>query len=85
MPSRAPTILVLSITAFQLFFVELKKPFIKKKVQLVEIIAIASEVCIFAFCLVLLERDFTESREHIIGIAMLAVIIFMFATQIMNE
>jgi hypothetical protein len=85
MPSRAPTILILSITAFQLFFIMLKKPFIKKKVQLVEIIAVASEVCIFAFCIVLLERDFTESREHVIGIAMLAVFIFMFAAQMMNE
>ncbi|XP_078177786.1 uncharacterized protein LOC144572199 isoform X2 [Carex rostrata] len=84
-PSRAPTILVLSITSFQLFFIMLKKPFIKKKVQLVEIIAIASEVCIFAFCLVLLERDFTETRERIIGVAMLAVFVFMFAAEMMNE
>lgn len=84
-PSRAPTILVLSITSFQLFFIMLKKPFIKKKVQLVETIAIASEVCIFAFCLVLLERDFTETRERIIGVAMLAVFVFMFAAQMMNE
>ncbi|KAJ4808042.1 Glutathione transport system permease protein gsiD [Rhynchospora pubera] len=84
-PSKAPTILVLSITSFQLFFVMLKKPFIKKKVQLVEIIAVASEVCIFAFCLVLLQRDFTEARERIIGIAMLAVFVFMFTAQMMNE
>ncbi|KAJ3695643.1 hypothetical protein LUZ60_001020 [Juncus effusus] len=84
-PSRTLIIVVLSITSFQLFFLMLKKPFIKKKVQLVEIISLACELCIFAFCLVLIEREFSETRERIIGIAMLAVFSLMFVAQIINE
>ncbi|XP_034673186.1 uncharacterized protein LOC117904606 isoform X2 [Vitis riparia] len=41
--SKAPIIFLLCITSFQLFFLVLKKPFIKKKVQLVEIISVSTE------------------------------------------
>ncbi|KAL0440991.1 UNVERIFIED_CONTAM: hypothetical protein Sradi_0038000 [Sesamum radiatum] len=65
--SRTPTITLLCITSFQLFFMVLKKPFIKKKVQLVEIISVSCQVAIFAFCLVLLEREFPVGTRGKLG------------------
>lgn len=41
---KIPSVILLSITCFQLFFLVLKKPFIQRKVQLVEIISVLSEV-----------------------------------------
>ncbi|XP_063947909.1 uncharacterized protein LOC108218960 isoform X2 [Daucus carota subsp. sativus] len=83
--SKAPTIILLCITSFQLFFMVLKKPFIKKKVQLVEIISVSSELGIFAICFVLLEKTFSAKDEKNIGICMLALFLLAFLPQIMNE
>lgn len=83
--SRTPTVTLLCITSFQLFFMVLKKPFIKKKVQLVEIISVACELTIFAFCLVLLDRQFSPDDERKLGIAMLLVFLLGFVFQMMNE
>ena len=83
--SKTPTIIILSITAFQLFFLVLKKPFIKKRVQFVEIISVASELFVFAASLVLSENDFAESGERRLGFILLAVFAIGFATQLINE
>ncbi|KAA8540802.1 hypothetical protein F0562_024765 [Nyssa sinensis] len=83
--SRTPTITLLCITSFQLFFLVLKKPFIKKKVQLVEIISVSSEVGIFATCLVLLEKEFSAGDQKKIGIFMLALFLIAFLAQMVNE
>ncbi|KAK9021995.1 hypothetical protein V6N11_011954 [Hibiscus sabdariffa] len=55
--SKTPIIILLCITSFQLFFLVLKKPLIKKLVQLVEIISLCCEVGMFATCYVLLEKE----------------------------
>ncbi|KAL8159313.1 hypothetical protein V2J09_000850 [Rumex salicifolius] len=55
--SRSPALTLLCITSFQLFFLLLKKPFIKKKVQLVEIISIACQVGMFATLVEGTKRD----------------------------
>lgn len=83
--SRTPTIALLCITSFQLFFLVLKKPFIKKKVQLVEIISVSSEVGIFATCLVLLEKEFSVEGEKKLGIFMLLLFLVGFIAQMINE
>ncbi|XP_073108633.1 uncharacterized protein [Elaeis guineensis] len=83
--SRIPTIIVLSMTSFQLFFLVLKKPFIKKKVQFVEIISVASEVGIFGACLILRDRDFSDAGERRVGFFMLAVFMVGFTAQMLNE
>uniref|UniRef100_A0A1D1YIJ6 Glutathione transport system permease protein gsiD n=1 Tax=Anthurium amnicola TaxID=1678845 RepID=A0A1D1YIJ6_9ARAE len=83
--SKVPTLVALSITSFQLFFLVLKKPFIKKKVQLVEIISVASEVGVFASCLVLLQQDFSNAGERRVGIFMLAIFCIGFSAQMINE
>ncbi|URD81964.1 transposon protein [Musa troglodytarum] len=84
-PSRIPTLIILSITSFQLFFLVLKKPFIKKKVQFVEIISVAGEVGLFGACLALLEKDFSSANERRIGFFMLALFIITFTAQLVNE
>ncbi|XP_031105543.1 uncharacterized protein LOC116010330 isoform X1 [Ipomoea triloba] len=83
--SRTPTILMLSIAAFQLFFMVLKKPFIKKKVQLVEILSVTSEVGIFTMCTVLLDWQFSARDETRIGIFMLALCIIALLAEMANE
>uniref|UniRef100_A0ACD5ZK20 Uncharacterized protein n=1 Tax=Avena sativa TaxID=4498 RepID=A0ACD5ZK20_AVESA len=87
--SRAHAVVVLALASFQLFFVLLKKPFIKKRVQLVEIVAVASELFVFAACLVLIDRDGGELDEVEesggVGIAMLGVFSLAFAALVCNE
>ncbi|XP_073003266.1 uncharacterized protein [Typha latifolia] len=82
--SKFPTIIVLSITSFQLFFLVLKKPFIKKRVQLVEIMSVASEVAVFA-CFLLIEKDFLDADERNVGFFMIVVFIVGFTAQMINE
>lgn len=83
--SKAPIIFLLCITSFQLFFLVLKKPFIKKKVQLVEIISVSTEVGIFASCLVLLEMEFPAGAEKKIAIFMLLLFLVGYVAQMINE
>ncbi|MQL72572.1 hypothetical protein Taro_004908 [Colocasia esculenta] len=85
MSSRGPTLAALSITSFQLFFLLLKKPFIKKKVQLVEIISVASQLGVLAACLVVLMKNFSDAGQQRIGIFMLALFSFGFCAQVVNE
>lgn len=82
--SKTPTIALLCITSFQLFFMVLKKPFIKKNLQLVEIISVSSELVIFASCLALLDRDFTPRDERRLGIAMVVVFLLSFMVQLIK-
>ncbi|KAM1129088.1 hypothetical protein ACFXTH_038956 [Malus domestica] len=83
--SKTPSITLLCITSFQLFFIVLKKPFIKKKVQLVEIISISSEVGLFATCLLLLEKDFSAGDKTKLGLFMLFLFLVGFIAQMINE
>ncbi|XP_075660429.1 uncharacterized protein LOC142630329 isoform X1 [Castanea sativa] len=83
--SKTPTIILLCITSFQLFFLVLKKPFIKKKVQLVEIISVTSEVGLFAICFVLLEKELSARVETIVGVFMLILFLVGYLPQLMNE
>ncbi|PKI59122.1 hypothetical protein CRG98_020488 [Punica granatum] len=82
---KTPSVTLLCITSFQLFFMVLKKPFIKKKVQLVEIISIATELGLFASCVVLLRKEFLEGDESRIGIFMVALFLVGFFVQMVNE
>ncbi|CAL9031034.1 unnamed protein product [Prunus brigantina] len=83
--SKTPSVTLLCITSFQLFFLVLKKPFIKKKVQLVEIISISSEVGLFATCLVLLEKEFSAGDKTKVGIFMLFLFLVGYVAQMINE
>ncbi|KAK8615491.1 hypothetical protein V6N13_017077 [Hibiscus sabdariffa] len=79
--SKTPIIVLLSITSFQLFFLVRKKPFIKKRVQLVEIISLCCEVGMFATCLVLSEKESSTT----IGIFMLILFLVGFMAQMIGE
>ncbi|KAK2993225.1 hypothetical protein RJ640_005193 [Escallonia rubra] len=83
--SRTPTIILLCITSFQLFLMVLNKPFVKKRVQLVEIVSVSSELGILATCLVLLEKESSAGDQKKIGIFMLFLFSLMFLAQMINE
>ncbi|XP_023519336.1 uncharacterized protein LOC111782764 isoform X2 [Cucurbita pepo subsp. pepo] len=83
--SRTPTVALLCISSFQLFFLVLKKPFIKKKVQLVEIISNTCEVSLFAICAVLIDNDFSISARTKLGITMLVLFLIGYCPQLINE
>lgn len=83
--SKTPALIMLTITAFQLFFLVLKKPFIKKRVQFVEIISVASELFIFAATFNLVDKEASEKDEKQLGFAMLAMFSAAFLGQIINE
>ncbi|RLM98408.1 hypothetical protein C2845_PM06G03680 [Panicum miliaceum] len=82
--SRAHAVVVLSIASFQLFFMVLKKPFIRKRVQLVEILSVASEVFVFAACLALIDRS-AGGEARGVGLAMLGAFALGFTAQACNE
>ncbi|KAK3035350.1 hypothetical protein RJ639_034058 [Escallonia herrerae] len=83
--STAPTIILLCITSFQLFLMVLNKPFVKKRVQFVEIVSVSSELGILATCLVLLEKEFSAGEQKKIGIFMLFLFSLTFLAQMINE
>ncbi|XP_022923836.1 uncharacterized protein LOC111431430 isoform X5 [Cucurbita moschata] len=83
--SRTPTVALLCISSFQLFFLVLKKPFIKKKVQLIEIISNTCEVSLFAICAVLIDNDFSISAQTKLGITMLVLFLIGYCPQLINE
>ncbi|CAI0398581.1 unnamed protein product, partial [Linum tenue] len=84
--SKTPSTVLLCISAFQLFFVVLKKPFIKKKVQLVEIISLSCQVLTFATCLILSKMEPLSTRnETRVGIFMVLVFLTGFLAHTANE
>lgn len=83
--SRTPSIILLCVTSFQLFFLVLKKPFIKKKVQLIEIISVSTEVCLFATCVSLLEKEISDVDETKVGIFMIILFLIGYIAQMVNE
>ncbi|TKW25474.1 hypothetical protein SEVIR_3G122400v4 [Setaria viridis] len=92
-PSRAHAVAVVAIAAFQLFFMVLKKPFIRKRVQLVEILSVAGEVLVFAACLGLIDQSrsgadggwLPDGEARGVGLAMLGAFALGFAAQACNE
>ncbi|CAN1149733.1 hypothetical protein LINPERPRIM_LOCUS18596 [Linum perenne] len=84
--SRTPSTVLLCLTAFQLFFVVLKKPFIKKKVQLVEIISLSCQVITFTICLVISKMEPLSTKgETRLGYVMVLVFLTGFKAHIANE
>ena len=81
-PSRKLIILCLTITSFQLFFLLLKKPFIKKKTQLVEILAVAGEVAVLGCCLKVFSGERTIGKcliFSIVGIFFMQMVVAWYA------
>lgn len=89
--SRAHAVAVLSVASFQLLFMLLGKPFVKKRVQLVETLSVASEVAVFAACLALIDRTASsggwlpDGEARGVGLAMLGAFVLGFAAQVCNE
>ncbi|GAB2289496.1 hypothetical protein Dimus_023806 [Dionaea muscipula] len=90
--SEAPILVLTSITLFQLLFLVVKKPFIKKRVQMVEIISIACELGLFGACLVLFEEETFSSSSQLglgekkeVGIFMLLLFLVGYLALVSNE
>lgn len=85
--SCMPTVILLTITSFQLFFLVLKKPFIKKKVQLVELISLSCEVGFFTTCVVLSKKNpELQARDEMgVGVLLIALFLLGFLAQMVNE
>ncbi|KAL6618646.1 hypothetical protein ACP70R_033785 [Stipagrostis hirtigluma subsp. patula] len=89
--SRAHAAAVLSVASFQLLFVAVKRPFVKKRVQVVEMVSVGSEVFVFAACLALIDRAdgdggrLPDGEERAVGFAMLGAFLLGFAAQACNE
>nr|POE77333.1 hypothetical protein CFP56_45232 [Quercus suber] len=83
--SKIPSIIFLCITCFQLVLLVLQKPFIKKNIQLVEIMSISSEACISVICFVLSVTELPTEDGTIVGVLMLMVFLVGFLPQMMNE
>ncbi|KAK3134674.1 hypothetical protein QOZ80_5BG0409290 [Eleusine coracana subsp. coracana] len=66
-----------SMASLQLLFLVVTKPFIKKRVQLVEMVSLASEVFVFACCQLMM--------IHHGLLAMLGVFLLSFAAQMCNQ
>lgn len=60
--SEIPMKMLICVTSFQLFFMVLKNSFIKKKVQLVGIISVSSQLGIFTIYVVLLRKNFSTHK-----------------------
>uniref|UniRef100_A0A7N2MNV3 Bacterial Ig-like domain-containing protein n=1 Tax=Quercus lobata TaxID=97700 RepID=A0A7N2MNV3_QUELO len=83
--SKIPTIFSLCINCFHLFFLVLEKPFIKKNIQLLEIMAVSSEACISAIMCVLGEKKLSDKDGKKFGILMIILVLVGILPQIMNE
>ena len=83
--SKIPTIFSLCINCFHLFFLVLEKPFIKKNIQLLEIMAVSSEACISAIMFVLGEKKLSAKNGKRFGILMIILVLVGILPQIMNE
>lgn len=77
-------LMLVCITSFQLLFVVINKPFIRKTVQFVEIVSLMSEVGILATCFVI-SNDMTESSKTRIGYFMLGLFVVGYSASLLNE
>ncbi|KAL6841555.1 hypothetical protein ACP4OV_028698 [Aristida adscensionis] len=86
-PPRAHAAAALSIAAFQLAFVLLRKPFVRRRVQVVEAVSVASEVFVLAACVALGGGGWLADggEERGVGLAMLGAFLLGLAAQACNE
>ncbi|XP_030939503.1 uncharacterized protein LOC115964305 [Quercus lobata] len=83
---QIPSIIFLCITCFQLFFLVLEKPFIKKNIQRIEFMSIFSEACISVIYFVLSEtKELKAKKATIVGWLMIAVFLVGFLPRIIYE
>ncbi|KAL4198739.1 hypothetical protein AMTRI_Chr03g47550 [Amborella trichopoda] len=85
LPVRIPAIAVFSIAGFQLVFLTIKKPFIRKRMQLVEIVSVASEAIILGACMTVIVKAYKVQDQKAVGIFFISLAMIAFLTQVMNE
>lgn len=83
--SRKQILVVFSITTFQLLFLVVERPYISRRVQIVEIISVSCEAGFFALCLFLLAADHAAFDHKNIGFFMICLLLLSFIAQLINE
>jgi hypothetical protein len=76
---------VVGVTALQLAYLMAVRPFRRRAVQAVESIALLCELGIFITALALLAKRHPTNLNHGAGIFMLALLVFSFVAQLVNE
>ncbi|XP_049936469.1 uncharacterized protein LOC116264164 isoform X2 [Nymphaea colorata] len=82
---KFPVFFIFCITIFQLLFIVLKKPFIQKMVQFVEVVTVTTEAGVFAACIILLDRNSTVANDGLLGTFMIVTFAIGFISQMINE
>ncbi|KAF3784447.1 hypothetical protein EJ110_NYTH30086 [Nymphaea thermarum] len=82
---KFPVFFIFCITIFQLLFMVLKKPFIQKMVQFVEVVTVTTEAGVFAACIILLDRNSTVANDRLLGTFMIVMFATGFISQMINE
>ncbi|KAK6920680.1 hypothetical protein RJ641_014358 [Dillenia turbinata] len=81
--TKAPAIILLSLSSLQLFFLVLTKPFILRRLQFVETVAVAAEVVMFAIT-VFSKQEPYEHGKKAVGITLLALFLVSYLVQTIN-
>lgn len=77
--------LVLAVTAAQLLYLVITKPFQRRFVQVVETVSLLCEIGIFIAAMVILAHNRPYDTYFGIGVFMLALLVLSFVAQIANE
>ncbi|KAG0609988.1 hypothetical protein M758_7G030200 [Ceratodon purpureus] len=77
--------IVLGVTAVQLVYLVVVKPFRRRGVQVVETIALLCELGVFVAALALLAKGNPTDFDHGVGIFMVGLLLFSFVAQLVNE
>ncbi|KAK6920681.1 hypothetical protein RJ641_014359 [Dillenia turbinata] len=81
--TKAPAIILLSLSFLQLFFLVLTKPFILRRLQFVETVAVTTEVVMFAIA-VFSKQEPNERGKKAVGITLLALFLVSYLVQTIN-
>ncbi|CAM6127196.1 unnamed protein product [Calypogeia fissa] len=77
--------IALGFTAFQLLYLVILKPYIKRGVQVVESISLICETGLFVIAMVLIGIGHPADDHLGLGIALLALLLLSFVSQLVNE
>ncbi|KAK6924831.1 hypothetical protein RJ641_009157, partial [Dillenia turbinata] len=81
--SKAPEIVLLSLFSFQFVFLLLAKPFIKRRLQFVETVSVATEVVMFAITAISKDEPYSDGKQ-VVGVSLMVLFLVSYAVQMIN-
>ncbi|KAK6920684.1 Glutaredoxin [Dillenia turbinata] len=81
--TKAPAIILLSLSSLQLFFLVLTKPFIFRRLQFVETVAVTTEVVMFASTVFSKQEPYDHGKKAV-GITLLVLFLVSYLVQTIN-